>query len=66
MEGGSYVADSFYNQDEGPEVVGSTESVDVTEGSVTVDTTWNLAVIFILSMIVGLLIFGSLSRRWHA
>lgn len=54
--------DTYYDPD--GEVVLSTESVDVPSGSS--DVTWNLAVIFILSMIVGILVFDSLSRRWHA
>jgi hypothetical protein len=30
------------------------------------DMTYNVAVVFVLSMIVGLLVFHSLSRRWQS
>lgn len=30
------------------------------------DISFNVALLFVVSMIVGLLIFSSLSRKWHA
>lgn len=41
------------------------EVVDVQE-QLTADFTFNVAVIFVLSMIFGLLVFSILSRRWHS
>lgn len=32
----------------------------------TKDISWNVAFLFVVSMIVGLLIFSSLSRKWHS
>lgn len=45
----------------------STQTVDSLDGqSVDKDSTFCVAAIFIMSMIVGLLIFSQLSRRWYA
>ncbi len=30
------------------------------------DISFNVALLFVASMIVGLMVFGSLSRKWHA
>ena len=46
-----------------------TEPIEVVEVNLeqqAADITFNVAVIFVLSMIVGLLVFESLSRRWHS
>lgn len=32
----------------------------------TKDISWNVAFLFVVSMIVGLLIFSNLSRKWHS
>lgn len=42
-----------------------TQPIEVVEAN-SGDITFNVAVIFVLSMIVGLLLFESLSRRWHS
>lgn len=42
------------------------EVVEVNLEEQAADITFNIAVIFVLSMIVGLLVFESLSRRWHS
>ena len=47
----------------------TTETVEVDadmEDSKPSDISYNVAVLFILSMIVGILLFSSLSRKWHS
>lgn len=59
----------------GTEPAEEVEAVETTEAMEIVDPdpaelqpsdiSYNLAVIFVLSMILGLLLFSNLSRRWH-
>lgn len=46
----------------------STEAVEVidTPEAAASNMSYNMAVIFVLSMIVGLLVFSCLSRRWNS
>lgn len=46
-------------------VSGTVENLSFEE-SPRQDISFNVALLFVASMIVGLLIFGSLSRKWHA
>ena len=50
------------------EVLSGVVEVDpvTVEESNTNDISWNVAFLFVVSMIVGLLIFSSLSRKWHS
>ena len=49
------------------EVLSGVVEVDpVTVEPNTNDISWNVAFLFVVSMIVGLLIFSSLSRKWHS
>lgn len=54
---------------EGVETVEATEAVEIVDPDPAElqpsDISYNLAVIFVLSMILGVLIFSNLSRRWH-
>lgn len=49
------------------EVLSGVVEVDpVTVEPNTNDISWNVAFLFVVSMIVGLLIFSNLSRKWHS
>lgn len=50
------------------ESMASTEAVEVMDSPETasVHMTYNISVLFVLSMIAGLLVFSCLSRRWSA
>ena len=60
-----YTSGSYYTSDE--EVVsGTVEDSTMTEETQVKDISFNVALLFVVSMIVGLQIFASLSRKWHA
>ena len=61
----SYSSGSYYTSDE--EVVsGTVEDSTMMEETQLNDISFNVALLFVVSMIVGLQIFASLSRKWHA
>lgn len=60
-----YSSGSYYTSEE--EVVsGTVEDSTMTEETQLKDISFNVALLFVVSMIVGLQIFASLSRKWHA
>ena len=60
-----YSSGSYYTSDE--EVLsGTVEDSGMTEETQLNDISFNVALLFVVSMIVGLQIFASLSRKWHA
>lgn len=60
-----YSSESYYTSDE--EVVyGTVEDSGMTEETQMKDISFNVALLFIISMLVGLHVFSLLSRKWHA
>lgn len=60
-----YSSGSYYTSDE--EVVsGTVEDSTMMEETQVKDVSFNVALLFIISMLVGLEIFSLLSRKWHA
>lgn len=70
-QGSDTSADQHEEQDSsvtGSDSLGSSQTVEVIDSpeAAASGMSYNVAVLFILSMIVGLLIFNCLSRRWHS
>lgn len=66
---GSDSADNIPDNNDPEADVLTSEVVEVDpviEESKTNDISFNVAFLFVASMIVGLLIFSSLSRKWHS
>lgn len=60
-----YTSGSYYTSDE--EVLsGTVEDSSMMEEIQVKDISFNVALLFIISMLVGLEIFSLLSRKWHA
>ena len=58
--------DGSTNSSDGDVLSGTVESTQVDDQPVAqTDISFNVAIIFVLSMIVGLVIYHILSRRWH-
>lgn len=61
----NYVTPDAVTDDTDEYVTGTVED-SAFEEAPRQDISFNVALLFVASMIVGLLIFGSLSRKWHA
>lgn len=59
--------DGSTNSSDGDVLSGTVEStqVEADQPAAQTDISFNVAIIFVLSMIVGLVIYHILSRRWH-
>lgn len=60
-----YTSGSYYTSDE-EVVTGTVEDSSMMEEIQVKDISFNVALLFIISMLVGLEIFSLLSRKWHA
>lgn len=60
-----YTSGSYYTSDD-EVVTGTVEDSSMMEETQVKDISFNVALLFIISMLVGLEIFSLLSRKWHA
>lgn len=60
-----YTSGSYYTSDD-EVVTGTVEDSSMMEETQVQDISFNVALLFIISMVAGLQIFSILSRKWHA
>lgn len=55
----------YYQNTESVETVDGTESVQTVDFDMTDTNTIGYAVVFLLGIIIGILVIGLLTKRWH-
>lgn len=55
----------YYQNTESVETVDGTESIQTVDIDMTDSNTIDYAVVFLLGIIIGILVIGLLTKRWH-